>query len=119
MGWRHRMRPPNSTGIILRAMLKMSVNSTRSRSSVPAPCPLDYLATKLRDLAERILLGHAGPLEPEDEMIHAEGAGVPLDVVPTFLRIAEDEPVAREILERRGETLLLRHVLVEAAIRIR
>jgi hypothetical protein len=85
----------------------MPVNSTLSRSSVPVSRPLNYLTTKLRDLAERILLGHAGPLEPEDEVIHSERAGVPLDVVPAFLRIAEDEPVAREILEWHREALLL------------
>jgi len=38
-------------------------------------------------------------------VIHSERAGVPFDVVPTFLRIAEDEPVECEILERHGETL--------------
>jgi hypothetical protein len=83
-------------------------------SSIHTPCPLNYLTTQLRDLAERILLGHAGPLDAEDEVIHSEQAGVPLDVVPTFLRIAEDEPVAREILEWHRETLLLRHWPVEA-----
>jgi hypothetical protein len=51
-------------------------------SSIPTPCPLNYLTTQLRDLAERILLGHAGLMDAEDEVIHSERAGVPLDVVP-------------------------------------
>ena len=71
-----------------------------SVSSIRTPCSLNDLTPQLRDLAERILLAHAGPLNAEDEVVHSEHAGVPVDVVSTFLRIAEDESVAREILER-------------------
>ena len=59
---------------------RQNVTSTL-RASISTPRPLNHLATQLRDLAERILLGHAGPLDAEDEVIHSERAGVPLDVV--------------------------------------
>src|SRR5262245_49449488 len=76
----------------------------------------DELTAESLDLLHCVLLWHTGPLDAEDEVVHAEKLGVSVDVRAALVRRADDEPIPREVVERNGEALAFRHRLVEAPV---
>src|SRR5579862_7456020 len=70
------------------------------------------------DDAEDLDRFHAGPAEPEDQVVRFEAADPLLELLDDLLWRAEDEAVARQILERHPEAFFARQHLVLAPLGI-